>query len=137
MENNDFKYIIQDFNNIYIGARWTYQEMTEHKDIPFKWKAVIAHYLSKDADLNMKFEDHLFAMTEHDFSYQTYLQLKAKVKVSVWETKKGLFGTKSGYVSKEYSIADIITNQQLHECREHIIVEELRLSKMSLMTFSV
>ena len=137
MENNDFKYILQDFNNIYIGARWTYQEMTEHKDIPFKWKAVIAHYLSKDADLSMKFVDHLFAMTEHDFSYQTYLQLKAKVKVSVWETKKGLFGTKSGYVSREYSVEEMVTDPQIREMRDHMIVEELRLSKIALMSFSV
>lgn len=137
MENNDFKHIVQDFNNIFFGARWTYQEMIEHKDIPFKWKAIISHYIAKDADMSMKLEDHIFAMTEHDFSYQTYVQLKAKVKVSVWETKKGFFGTRSGYVSKEYKIEEIVAGRELHEYRDSVIVEEIRLGKMSLMGFSV
>jgi len=137
MENKDFKYIIQDFNSIYIGARFTYQEMMEHEDIPFKWKAVILHYLVKEADPAMKMEDHIFSMTEHDFSYQTYMQLKARFKLSVWEEKNGLFGKKSGYVSKEYSIQEIVRSKELHENRDSIIVEELHLGKMALMSFAV
>ena len=137
MENKDFKYVVQDFNSIFIGARWTYQEMMEDDDMPFKWKAVILHYFMKEVDPSMKMEDHLFAMTEHDFSYQTYKQLKAKFKLSVWETSEGKWRKKSGYVSREYKIEDIVNNKELHEHREQIIVEELQLSKMSLMMFAV
>lgn len=35
-ENRDFKYVLQDFGNLYIGARFTYGEMLENEDIPFK-----------------------------------------------------------------------------------------------------
>lgn len=137
MENKDFKYIMQDFNSVFIGARWTYQEMMENEDMPFKWKAIIAHYIVKDVDPSMKMEDHLFAMTEHDFSYQTFVQLKAKFKLSVWETNQGRWRKKSGYVSREYRIQDIVGNQELHENWDKVIVEELHLGKMSLMSFAV
>lgn len=137
MENNDFKYIVQDFNSIYIGARWTYQEMMEHEDMPFKWKAVIAHYIVKEADPGIKMEDHLFSMTEHDFAYQTFVQLKAKFKVSVWETAEGRWRKKSGYVSREYKIEDIVKSKEFHENRDSVIVEELHLGKMALMSFAV
>ena len=32
--NMDFKYVLQDFNNVYIGARLTFAELCEQDDTP-------------------------------------------------------------------------------------------------------
>ena len=47
-QNQDFKYVLQDFGNIYIGARYSYEEMLKSEEIPYKWKAIIRHYLLKE-----------------------------------------------------------------------------------------
>ena len=36
MADQDFKYVIQDLTNVYIGARYTYEEMLEDDHIPHK-----------------------------------------------------------------------------------------------------
>ena len=33
-DSMDFKYIIQDLSNYYIGARMTYEELIGHEDMP-------------------------------------------------------------------------------------------------------
>lgn len=133
MADNDFKYVMQDFSNVYIGARWTYREMTENEMMPFKWKAIVTHYLLKDVDADTTLENHIFFMTEQDFSYQTLKELKAKFKMSVWvDGKKG-----GHYESREYKIEEIVKSRELHERMDTIVVEELHLSKLSLMMFSV
>ena len=58
-ENDDFKYIIQDTNCLYIGKELTYAEMMEREDVPFKLKAIISAYLSKDTDLNTNMTEHI------------------------------------------------------------------------------
>ena len=49
MENNDdFKYVIQDTGHVYFGKELTYQEILDKEDVPFKFKAIISAYVSKD-----------------------------------------------------------------------------------------
>lgn len=136
-ENNDFKYVMQDFGNIYIGARFTYGEMMAQEDMPFKWKAVIAHYILKDVDEHTTMENHIFFMTEQDFSYKTFRELKAKFKMSVWIPADGKKQKKGHYESREYKIEEIVKSAELHRQMDSIIVEELHLTKLSLMSFAV
>lgn len=136
-ENNDFKYVIQDFGNIYIGARFSYGEMTVREDMPFKWKAVIAHYILKDVDPSTTMENHIFFMTEQDFSYQTFRELKAKFKMSVWVPANGKKHKKGRYESREYKIEEIVKDEALHRQMDTVIVEELHLTKLALMSFAV
>lgn len=136
-ENNDFKYVMQDFGNIYIGARFTYGEMMTGEDMPFKWKAAIAHYILKDVEEDTTMENHIFFMTEQDFSYQTFRELKAKFKMSVWIPADGKKYKKGHYESREYRIEEIVKNAELHRQMDSIIVEELHLTKLSLMSFAV
>lgn len=136
-ENNDFKYVMQDFGNIYIGARFTYGEMMTGEDMPFKWKAVIAHYILKDVEEDTTMENHIFFMTEQDFSYQTFRELKAKFKMSVWVPADGKKQKAGHYESREYKIEEIVKSAELHRQMDSIIVEELHLTKLSLMSFAV
>ena len=70
-QNQDFKYVLQDFGNIYIGARYSYEEMLKSEDIPYKWKAIIRHYLLKETSPETTMENHIFFMKEDDFAYET------------------------------------------------------------------
>ena len=36
-QNQDFKYVLQDFGNIYIGARYYFLEMLKSEEFPYKW----------------------------------------------------------------------------------------------------
>ena len=47
-ENRDFKYVMQDVSKVYIGAKYTYQEMMDTDEIPFKLKAILSHYILKE-----------------------------------------------------------------------------------------
>lgn len=136
-ENNDFKYVMQDFGNIYIGARFTYGEMMVREDMPFKWKAIVAHYILKDVDESATMENHIFFMKEQDFSYQTFRELKARFKMSVWVPADGKKQKKGHYESREYKIEEIVTGRKLHRQMDSIIVEELHLTKLALMSFAV
>ena len=70
-QNQDFKYVLQDFGNIYIGARYSYEEMLKSEEIPYKWKAIIRHYLLKETSPETTMENHIFFMKEDDFAYET------------------------------------------------------------------
>ena len=59
-QNQDFKYVLQDFGNIYIGARYSYEEMLKSEEIPYKWKAIIRHYLLKETSPETTMENHIF-----------------------------------------------------------------------------
>ena len=136
-QDRDFKHILQDFGNYYIGARFTYREMMESEEMPFKWRAIIAHYFSKEVDLDTTMENHIFFLEETDFAYQTYKQLKARFRMSVWVPydKKGRRVDR--YESREYKIEEIVGNRALHEQMDTILVEELHLTKLALLSFAV
>ncbi len=130
-QSNDFKYVIQDFGNIYIGAHYTYGEMVSGDEMPFKWKAIVRHYFLKEVSPDTTLESHIFFMKEEDLSYQTLKELKASFKMSVWSEAKG------HYESHEYKITEIINSSRLHEQMDRIIVEELHLGKLALLSFAV
>ena len=137
MANNDFKHIVQDFNNFYIGARFTYKEMMTNEYMPFKWKGIIAHYLVKTVDPNTTMENHIFFLTEDDFAYETYKELKAKFKLDVWVPSDPKKRKPAHYESRLYSIQEIVKSKELHDMMDTIIVEEIQLSKLALLAFAV
>ena len=50
LPNNDFKYYMQDVGSLYLGARYSYEEMMENEMVPFKLKSIIEHYIMKDTE---------------------------------------------------------------------------------------
>lgn len=44
----DFKYVLQDTGNIYLGAQFSYEELLEQEMVPFKLKAILTHYILKE-----------------------------------------------------------------------------------------
>ena len=137
MAQQDFKYVIQDLSNVYIGAKYTYGEMMDVDAIPFKFKAILSHYMLKEVEADTTAENHLFYLDKEGRSYMAYKQLKAKFKMSVWEEADGKKRKTPGYISREYTVDQVLDDPALMKKKDSIVVEEIHLSKLALMSFSL
>lgn len=136
--NRDFKYFMQDTGSIYLGARLSYAEILQDEMVNFKYKSIVEHYIFKDTDSETTLESQLYYMTADQFSYKTYEQLKARVKISILEEKKGFLGkTKMGYQSKVMKLNEFAALNLAQKKAAGVVVQELILSKLALMSFSV
>lgn len=136
--DNDFKYYMQDVGNLYLGAYYSYEELLEHEMVPFKLKSIIEHYIMKDTSADTTLESQFYYMTPDMFSYRTYMQLKAKVKLCLLVEKKPLFGeTKMVYRSKVLPLAELVQMNLAQKKKYGVKIQEIILSKLAMMTFSV
>ncbi len=137
-QNRDFKYFMQDTGSLYLGTKYSYQEILEDEMVTFKYKSIVEHYILKDTDKETTLESQLYYMTPEQFSYKTYKQLKARVKVSMLEEKKRIFGRSEViYVNKVLKLDELVGMNLAQKKKLGIIVQELMLSKLALMSFSV
>lgn len=137
-ENRDYKYFMQDTGSIYLGAKLSYTEILRDEMVHFKFKSIVEHYILKDTDSETTLESHLYYMTREQFSYRTYEQLKAKVKVSVLTEKKNLFGkVRTGYATKILKLSELADMNLAQKKAKGVMIQELALSKLALMAFSV
>lgn len=136
--NDDFKYFMQDSSFIYLGAKFSYAEILAQEMVSFKYKSIVEHYIMKDTDSETTLESQLYYMTPDQFSYKTYLQLKARVKVSMLVQKKRLFGgEKTVYENKVMKLNEFVDMNLAKKKQCGMVVQELALSKLALMAFSV
>lgn len=135
----EFRYVMQDSGSYYIGAKYNYAECIENEDVPFKFKAIIEHYIAKDTDMDTLLESQLYYLTKDQFSYKTLKQLKARVKISLLVEKTFLWKKTGKYVYKEQivSIEDLVDMNLAYKKGRGVIIMELILSKLALMSFSV
>lgn len=89
MADQDFKYVIQDLTNVYIGARYTYEEMLEDDNVPHKLKEVIVRILLTEVAPDTTPENHIFYMTPDSASFKACKKMKARFKMSVWQPADG------------------------------------------------
>ena len=66
--NNDYKYVMHDMTNIYIGAKYTYDEIMDNDDVPFKFKTILSRYILKEVAGNTTLENHIFYMKKGYYS---------------------------------------------------------------------
>ena len=137
-QNNDFKYFMQDTGSIYLGAKSSYAEILEQEAVSFKYKSIVEHYILKDTDPETTLESQLYYMTPDQFSYKTYMQLKARVKVSVLVPKKRFLGDAKIVYENRVIKLDELANMNLARKKQcGMVIQELALSKLALMAFSV
>lgn len=137
--NNDFRYVMQDMTNVYIGAKYTYDEIMNVDEVPFKLKVILSHYMLKEVAGNTTLENHIFYMKPDDMSYMVYKRMKARFKLNVFK-EDGHGKGKSGYIQKEYKIQDIVEGPEaamLHEKMNQIFVEEMHITKLGLLSVSI
>lgn len=132
VNEDDFKYTMQDVSRYYLGARLSYAEILADEMAPFKFKTIVERYIVKDIDSSTTLESHLYHMTEEDFEFRVYKQLKARIRVS--QLKKG---SSNHYQEKVYTINQLtaISPSEKEECR--MIIRELVISKLALLAFSI
>lgn len=93
----DYKYVMADTGNVYLGARYAYGELLRNEDVPFKIRAIVERYILPGADPETTLESEFYYMTSDSFAYRTYRQLKVKVKCSRLVEKEFFFqGEKEG-----------------------------------------
>lgn len=137
-QDNDFKYFMQDVGNLYMGARICYAEIMENEMAPFKLKSVIEHYIMKDVHANTTLESQFYYMDKEDFSYKTYMQLKAKVKVCMYMEKKNLLGPKKmAYKNVSVPLDKFVQMNLAQKKKYGVKIQEIAISKLALMAFSV
>lgn len=134
----DFKYFMQDVNALYIGAYYNYGELMENEMVPFKLKSIIEHYIMKDTQADTTLESQFYYMIGEEFSYRTYTQLKAKVKVCMFVESKSLFGKeKIVYKNKIIPLSQFVQMNLAQKKKYGVKVQEIILSKLAMMAFSV
>ena len=137
-QDNDFKYVMLDAGSIYLGAKYTFGDLMEHEMVPFKLKAIMTHYIFKDVDASTSLESQFYYMEPGSFLYETFIQLRTKIKVNILVEKRNLFGkTKVQYVEKIYSLKEFAAINLAKKKASGVIVSEIIISKLGMMAFSV
>ncbi|MDE7285363.1 MAG: hypothetical protein K2N55_00765 [Lachnospiraceae bacterium] len=134
----DFKYVLQDVGNIYLGAGFSYEELLEHEMVPFKLKAILAQYILKEVSPDTTLESQFYYLEENTFLYETYQQLKIRVKVQIQEPQKKIFGkTKIRYQERIFPLQDLVQMNLARKKASGMLVREIIISKLGMMTFSL
>lgn len=135
----DYKFVLQDtLNNVVsFGAKFTYQELLEREDVPFKFKAVCKKYLFEDIDPETSLESLIYHLEPTGFGYECLKQLKCRVKYAKPVTKKSLFGkTKTEFKQFSDKIEDFSAMPVAQKEEAKIIIQEISISKLALSIFS-
>ncbi len=133
-----YKHIMQDTSSLYIGAKFSYEELLDNESLPFKMKAIISHYILKESDSENTLESQFYYMTRESFLYEVYKQLKVKIKCYVINEKKSK-PEKGKIVFKEMTFSlDQLTDINLAKKKGmSLSISEICISKFALMAFSV
>lgn len=132
VNEDDFKYVMQDVSRYYFGARLSYNEILSQEMAPFKFKTILERYVLKDVDSDTTLESHLYYLEDESFEARVYKQLKARVRVSQYKKNRTDL-----YQEKLYTINELASFTPEEKEKMGMIVRELVLSKLALFAFSV
>lgn len=132
----DNKYSMQDTSNLYVGSKYTLEEIINEEEIPFKFRLIVERYILPEADLQDTLETQLYYLEAKSFLVKIYKQIKAKVKILVLEEKKTLLGgRKQQYVTKLVTVEELAGMSVAEKEAKGLVVQELKMSKLALMAF--
>ncbi|RKM62553.1 hypothetical protein D6856_00030 [Butyrivibrio sp. XB500-5] len=134
INEDDFKYYMQDIERYYFGARYNYNELLQNELVPFKFKTVITKYIKDDIDLSNTLESHIYYLTRETYDYKVLKQLRCRVRTSIYKNpdKKD-----KGFKEKIYKIEEIAKISTEDKEKLGMIVRELIISKLGLWSFQV
>lgn len=136
----DYKYVMVDTGNVYLGAKYSYRELLQNDDVPFKIRSIVERYIMPEADPDTTLESDFYYMTADSFAYRTYRQLKIKVKCSRLVEKKGLFlgkKRKKVYTTELIGLEDFTAMSPAEKQTQGIVVQEIVVNKLAMMVFTV
>lgn len=140
----DYKYSMQDISRLYVGSKYTFRELLDEEEIPFKFRLIMERYILPEADREDTLETHLYYLAPDSFLVRIYRQMKAKVKVNVIEEKKPLFGFggadggganstgKKRYVTKQLTVEELADIPPARKEQQGFVIQELSVSKLAL-----
>ena len=134
VNEDDFKYYMQDIERHYFGGRYNYNEMVSNEMVPFKFKSIITKYMKEEVDLNTTLESHIYFMKSEGFDYEIYKQLRTRVRVSLYKNPDN---REKGFKEKIFPITEFVRISPEEKEKMGIIVRELIVSKLALFAFSV
>ena len=130
MEDREFKYIIQDFTSFQLGSRFTYADILDNDRVPFKFQSIVRLYLLKETSAERMLGEHLLSMTDNDFSYEVYRQLRPKVKFYV-PARNG-----DRFEQKVMKFVDFIRYKD-ENWNEKCMIHDISISNLALMTYTI
>ena len=132
----DYKYVMQDTYQMYLGTKYSIQEVIDNEEVPFKFRLIVERYVYQDMDPETTLESQLYFLTSKDLAFRIYRQIKMKVKVNVIEEKKSLTGKrKKVYTTQILSIDQLVKLTPAEKEEKGMVIQELMCSKLALMTF--
>ena len=129
----DYKYNMQDTGRVYVGCKYTFGEFLEEEEISFKFRMVVQKYILPEADLEDTLETHLYYLPEDSFLVKLYRQMKARVRISILEEKKSIFGKCiKAYVTRQVTVEELaaMTPEEKEACG--VVIQEISVSKLAL-----
>lgn len=136
----DYKYVMVDTGNVYLGAKYTYGELLQNEDVPFKIRTIVERYILPQADAETTLESEFYYMAQDSLTYRTYRQLKVKIKCSRLVEKKKLFsrGKKNRrYVTELIGLEAFTAMTPAQKQAQGIMVQEIVVNKLAMMVFTV
>lgn len=136
----DYKYVMQDTGNIYLGAKYTYEELIENEDVNFKLRTIFQKYMLGESDIDVKttLESHFYFLEPKGFLFEVCKQLKMKVKYMEVTEKKSLLGRKREvYETKTLKMEKFAEMTPEQKEKNGVIVQEIGVSKLALMAFNL
>ena len=129
----DFKYSMQDVSRVYVGCKYSFEELLDDDDLLFKFRLIVERYILPEADPEDTLETHLYYLGPESFVVKLYKRIKSRVKVSVIEEKKSLFGkVKRQYVTKQLTMDELVGIPPEEKERQGMVIQELSVSKLAL-----
>lgn len=135
---NDFKFVMQNFSDIFIGLRQTYGELADAEDTPQKLKTAIYMYIMAEAGENIRICDHILTIDEECKTYDVFSRLKGKFKVMVpveITDRKGK--TRTEYREKNLTIKELVEDAELKMQINPEYMMEYKFSKLHLGSLAV
>lgn len=135
---NDFKFVMQNFSDVFFGLRMTYQELADAEDTPQKLKTAVYMYILSETGEDTRICDHLLAITEDSKAYDVFARLKGKFKVMIpveITDRKGKKRTE--YREKNLTIKELVSDEELKKQINPEYMMEYRFSKLHLGSLAV
>ena len=134
----DLKYVMMDTGSLYLGAKYSYEELLEAEMLPFKMKAILTQYILKETSPENTLESEFYYLKQGTFLYDTLYQLKARAKVQIQVEKKNLFGKKKiEYQEKILTLRELTEMNLAQKKASGLVINEIIISKLAMMAFAI
>ncbi len=133
LNDQDYKYAIQTFSNVYIGGRLNCDELCELDDVPSKFKDIACRVLKKEMGISC-LEEYLMQMDEDCNTAQVLQQMQVIFKISFLQQKIDKTGKEiSSYETKDYTYVKFMQLDR-PDFINRVIIQELSFKKRHLMS---